>query len=190
MTSVMLTRLEKFTHDAQAAGNSWLFLEELGPLHERWHSVPRTARTVGFLLFHWHVVQDFKTLKLDKTMNARAYTEDDFGAGGQFDQADWKSHMGDVQDAADLDGLVRYSEAIESWHNEAHMVIGDATGAPMMQPRINIFYRPFWGLHFFINEKFTTQLGSYARGSKLPSKQPATVVQSVESQHRAYLKAI
>jgi hypothetical protein len=190
MASVVLSRLEKFTADAKAAGDSWLFLEELGPLHRRWHSIPRTARTVGFLLFHWHVVQDFKTLRLNRTMGAHADSLDDFSRGGKFEEAGWKSHMGDVADAEDLDGLLLYSEAIESWHNEAHMVIGEVTGAPMMKPRINIFYRPFWGLHLFINSKFDEQLRGYASKAKLTTKQPSSVVQSIESKHRKYVKSI
>lgn len=129
MSSVMLNRLLGFERDAKQAGDPWLFLEELGPLHAAWHSVPRTARTVGFLIFHWHAVQALKDLRLDRSLRVSPYSAEDFESG-PFKEVGWTSWMSDVPDAVDLDGLVAYSEAIEAWHNEAHMTIGDVTGAP------------------------------------------------------------
>ena len=41
-----------------------------------------------------------------------------------------------------------------------------------------------------INSKFDEQLRGYARRAKLTSKQPSSVVQGIESQHRKYVKSI
>jgi hypothetical protein len=58
--------------------------------------------------------------------------------------------------------LADFSDSIESWHNNAHMRIGMATGTPMMDPRQNIFFRPFWQLHLYIEGMFQTVLQQYA----------------------------
>jgi hypothetical protein len=57
--------------------------------------------------------------------------------------------------------LANFSDSIESWHNTAHMQIGMATGTPMMDPRQNIFFRPFWRLHLYIDGMFQTVLKQY-----------------------------
>jgi hypothetical protein len=57
--------------------------------------------------------------------------------------------------------LANFSDSIESWHNTAHMQIGMATGTPMMDPRQNIYFRPFWRLHLYIDGMFRTVLQQY-----------------------------
>ncbi len=42
----------------------------------------------------------------------------------------------------DIEFLATFSGEIDSWHNEAHMALRDATGTPMMDPVQNIFYLP------------------------------------------------
>lgn len=190
MTVSTLQRLQHFEDEARATNNPHRYLELLGPLHKAWHTVPATRRRVGLLLFHWHVIAHFQALKLDKTLAVKPYAVADFSRGGQFASDDWNSAMTGVPDATSLDGLVTISEAIESWHNEAHMEIGMATGAPMMDPAVNILYTPFWNLHFFINAQFEAQLTNYATAEKPTAKKAADVVAAIESQSHPYVGRI
>src|SRR5437879_765082 len=160
MANPTLSRLAGFAAAAKKQRNPHLYLQRLGPLHNQWHSVPATRRSVGFLLFHWHVVAYFNDLGLGKTMGVKPYKLADFQPGGQFDQADWATLSGNPAAAKSVANLEANSIAIERWHNEAHMVIGDATGAPMMDPSVNIFYSAFWDLHGFINARFEADLKS------------------------------
>jgi hypothetical protein len=141
------------------------------------------VRRVGFLLFHWHVVEHFKALHLDREMRIKADTEADFNRGGRFRGAHWSAMMRGVPDSVSIPDLVNYSRAIEGWHNEAHMVIGDVTGLDMMDPKVNVFFPEFWGLHFFINNRFEQQLRSYAKAEKLAKRTPGAVVSGIEDQH-------
>ena len=98
--------------------------------------------------------------------------------------------MGTVLPSRSLDDLALYSQQIEGWHGEAHMVIGDATGAPMMDPRINIFYTPFWNLHFFINARFEAELRSYAAAAHPAIDTPSDIVRHIEEQHHGQVRRI
>jgi hypothetical protein len=42
--------------------------------------------------------------------------------------------------------------------DEAHMVVGMASGVDLMNARTNVFLPQFWNLHFFINARFEKQL--------------------------------
>jgi hypothetical protein len=121
--------LESYEQRARDQGAPNEYLRQLAPLHNRWHGFSRGARPIGFLLFHWHLVQHFNGAGLEAAMGTTAYTVADFSAGDDFGQADWPAWMGNVADAADLQGLADYSLAIERWHNvEGHMVVGMVTG--------------------------------------------------------------
>ncbi len=98
-------------------------------------------------------------------MSVAPYTVNDFSPGGPFAEADWNASMQGVSPSQSLDDLVLYSQAIEGWHNEAYMSIGDVTGAPMMDPSVNIFYTAFWNLHSLINQRFEAELQSYAQAA-------------------------
>jgi hypothetical protein len=150
----------------QRATDRWApneYLRQLAPLHNRWHGFSRGARPIGFLLFHWHLIQHFKGSGLEQAMGTTPYTVADFSPGGDFADSDWLAWMGSAPDATDVRGLANYSLALERWHNvEGHMVVGMVTGRgeDMMNPLVNIFFPEFWRLHYFINERFEEQLSS------------------------------
>jgi hypothetical protein len=181
MQSATLDRLERFEKEARRARKPRLYLRLLSPLHYRWHT--QRVRRVGFLLFHWHVIEHFKALRLDREMKIETDTEADFKPGGRFKGAHWAAMMKGVPDSTSLPDLVSYSRAIEGWHNEAHMVIGEVTGLDMMDAKANVFFPEFWGLHFFINNHFEVQLRSYAKAQKLTRRTPPELVRGIENQH-------
>ena len=131
------------------------FLEGLSPIHAAWHQ--ETLRTYGFLLFHHRVVRYFNTIVVPAVQPAvTAFT------GAQLTAMDVQPFGGSTQGVDTLGGLATFSSGLESWHNTAHMRIGMATGAPMMDPSQNIFFRPFWQLHLYIDQFFQTVLQQYA----------------------------
>src|SRR5687767_8176074 len=60
-----------------------------------------------------------------------------------------------------VEDLIRYSRQLELCHYGWHMAIEERTRTPLMDPYVNIYYRAFWYLHFFINNEFEAQLNSY-----------------------------
>jgi hypothetical protein len=188
MHSVTLSQLQDFEDQATAQGDPQLYLRLLSPLHFLWHT--RSPRRVGFLLFHWHVIAHFKAAGLEAPMGVVADTVADFDAGGRFSAAGWTDVMGGVPDATGLGDLESYSRAIEGWHNEAHMVIGDATGLDMMDPRANVFFPEFWGLHYFINAQFDHQLASYAAAVHPQLVTTEQQVGHVEDEHPSTISSI
>lgn len=138
------------------ASNPSGFLEGLSDIHADWHD-PNTLRTYGFLLFHHRVVRYFNTIvNAQSSPPVAAFTANDLNGmnvqpfGGSLASIDTLIELADL------------SDSIESWHNNAHMRIGMATGTPMMDPRQNIFFQPFWRLHLYIEAMFQTTLQQYA----------------------------
>jgi hypothetical protein len=74
--------------------------------------------------------------------------------------------------ASDINSLANFSVGIESWHNDAHMAVGEAFGIEddMMNPRVNIYYREFWRLHYFINDRFLAELRRYDSSGTVTQK--------------------
>jgi hypothetical protein len=170
------------------------YLRQLAPLHRQWHGFSRGARPIGFLLFHWHLIEHFKGAGLEQQMQTRAYTVADFSTGS-FSGSDWPAWMGDVPDATDLQSLADYSLAIERWHNvEGHMTVGMVTGRgeDMMNPLVNILFPEFWRLHYFINDRFAEQLASYAESAHpdLGLADAAAIVDHIEETHHQALAFI
>jgi hypothetical protein len=183
MHSATLDRLDQYEREAKRRRKPRLYLRRLSPIHLRWHM--QRVRRVGFLLFHWHVIEHFTAVRLNRAMGVRANTKADFNPGGRFKAARWDASMRDVPDSATISDLVDYSRAIEGWHNEAHMVIGEVTGLDMMDARANVFFPEFWELHFFINARFEEQLALYAKSSGLRKRTAAAVVKRIEEEHPA-----
>jgi hypothetical protein len=187
MHSVTLNRLQQFEDQAKQQNNPQLYLQLLSPLHYQWHT---RSRRVGFLLFHWHVIEHFKAVGLEPLLHVHADTVADFSPGGRFAEGDWQQMMGGVTDSQSLTDLERYSRAIEGWHNEAHMVIGEVTGLDMMDPRANVFFTEFWNLHYFINARFEEQLAAYAAAVHPTLADAAARVAHVENEHPATITLI
>jgi hypothetical protein len=131
------------------------FLEGLSPIHDAWHT--QGARTYGFLLFHHRVVRYFNA-NVAPTVAPPIIAFDN----PAFEKMGVQAFEFDLSGTDTLAALATFSTTIEDWHNTAHMAIGMATGVPMMDPRQNIFFRPFWQLHFFIDDLFDTALAQYA----------------------------
>ena len=148
--------IDGYANDAIKQKAPLLFLQEFGPLHNRWHSTS-FRNNLGFLLFHWHVVTAFK--------KCHAYQ---IWSGGiqPFSTADW-TRFGWPYNllinvaAGNLDSLANFSTDIENWHNEAHMAVETATGEDMMNPVTNVLLRNFWRLHYFIDERFLEALAAF-----------------------------
>lgn len=136
------------------ASNPNGFLEQLSDIHNDWHS--ETLRTYGFLLFHHRVVRYFKTIvNTQRQTPIVAFTTDDFRS---MNVMPFNFNVASVDT---LNEMANFSSVLESWHNTAHGRIGSATGTPMMDPQQNIFFQPFWQLHFYIDDLFQTVLQQY-----------------------------
>jgi hypothetical protein len=130
------------------------FLEGLSEIHNDWHT--ENIRTYGFLLFHHRVVRYFNTIVNPALQQPiAAYTE----AG--LAQIGTQAFTGSLAGVDSLTELRSFSFAVESWHNTAHSQIAFATQTPLMDPRQNIFFRPFWQLHLYIEGMFQTVLEQY-----------------------------
>ena len=87
--------------------------------------------------------------------------------------------------------MAAFSTAIESWHNTAHGTLGAATGTPMHDPRQNIFFRPFWQLHLYIDGLFATVLRQY--GDRAHAGQfnvPIAITGHIEARHHGWVPRI
>ncbi len=129
------------------------FLEAFSPIHRDWHG---PERTYGFLLFHHRVVRYFKAIVLPQ-INPTVVPFTD----AEFEDMGINPFGGGPENVASLNDLQAFSTDIEGWHNGAHARIQVATGVPMMNPSENIFYRVFWQLHFFIDDRFKVGLEQY-----------------------------
>lgn len=160
------------------------FLEGLSDIHIDWHS--QNQRSYGFLLFHHRVVRYFQNIvnsQLDNPIVAFTATEfRDMGA---------QTFNGSTANVDTLGELASFSAALENWHNTAHMIIGNATQTPMMDPRQNIFFRPFWQLHFYIDNLFQTVLQQY--GNRAHPNQflnVSAVASHIEASHHSWVSRI
>ena len=131
------------------------FLEGLGDVHVEWHG--EVVRTYGFLLFHHRIVRSFNSI-VNPVLEqpAIAFTADDFSG---MDVPNFDENQ--VNGVNDLRGLATFSSVLESWHNTAHVRIGTATGAPMLDTRQNVLYYPFWRLHLYVESLFLRILSQY-----------------------------
>lgn len=167
------------------AGNPTGFLEGLSEIHADWHD-PNIPRTYGFLLFHHRVVRYFKAI-VGPAVNppVTAYTAADFKA------MNMQPFTGNLANVDTLAEMATASGAIEGWHGMAHMRIGVATQTPMMDPRQNIFFRPFWQLHFYIDDLFNAMLRQY-RNSAHPGQflTDAAIASHIESSHHGWVPRI
>lgn len=160
--TILENNLNTAAADARNSGNPLLFLNRLEPIHDNWHRRTFSARGLGFLSFHWFVIEAFKRARCPSLWagGIRPFRAVDFTNFG------WSYNVTARAQANDIDSLAGVSLAIESWHNDAHMAVGEAFGIAndMMNPRVNIYYREFWRLHYFINDKFLAQLRRYDSG--------------------------
>lgn len=167
-----------------SAGDPNDFLDGLSPIHNDWHSIP--PRTYGFLLFHARVVRYYQRI-VNSTLTPRvvAFTNAQFTAMGVT------PFSGATAGVDTLAELATFSGALESWHNNAHMRIGMATGAPMMDARVNIYYRPFWQLHLYIEALFQKVLKQYGAAAHPGQLVNATAVAShLEVSHHSWVPRI
>jgi len=183
----MVRNLQRIADGARRNRNPPRFLTRYSPIHVRWHS---SSRIPGFLLFHWHSVEHIKSLGLDTMLGVSPYGINDFRPGGDFADADWNDFMGGFAPSSSLDELVAYSNQLENWHNNAHMVIGDTLGVDLMNAATNVFLREFWNLHFFINQRFENELKSYAEANHSELTSASSIVQHIESLHHRYVSTI
>jgi hypothetical protein len=154
--SPTIRAITRYADDAIKQKDPLVFLQEFGPLHNRWHTTS-LRNNVGFLLFHWHVVTAFKRCHADKIWPGGVHA---------FSLADWKRFDWPFKPiakprAGNFDSLAGFSSAIENWHNEAHMAVQMATGEDLMNPSTNVLLRNFWRLHYFIDARFLEALAAF-----------------------------
>lgn len=169
---------------SSTAGQPNDFLDGLSPIHNDWHSVP--PRTYGFLLFHSRVVRYYQSIvNPTLTPHVVAFTAADFTG---MSVAPFTRPTSGVDTLAEL---ASFSGTLESWHNTAHMRIGMATGAPMMDARVNIYFRPFWQLHLYIDDLFKIILKQYATTAHTGQfLNPVAVAGHLESSHHSWVPRI
>ncbi len=194
MHNILISAVDSAAQTAKSRGNPQYFLQRLGGqngLHVIWH-FRGGRRSIGFLLFHWHLVEDFKSLRLNQSMGVRPLVKRDFKLRGKYysADADWDAHMEGLQPSKTLQELVRYSKRIEDWHNFAHESLMMISGQPLHDASVNIFYALFWDLHFFINNLFEKELRSFARSTHLEVSSPVKIVQKLETDHHDSLADI
>ena len=158
------------------------FLEGLSPIHDGWH---RLSRTYGFLLFHHRVVRYVKAIvNPNIAVPIVPFEDSDF------------VDMGGVEFApgalpTSLAELAAFSQSIESWHNTEHSVIGAATGVPMMDASQNVFFRPFWQLHFYIDDHFQAALNAYEAAVHAGMfLDPTAIAAHIEVGHHGWVRSI
>jgi len=114
------------------------YLSEFELIHDYWHS---TNRFLGFLSFHRTVIETLKIAMNDAGMNLP-------GPWTTSNPA-YDASIDNITDGED------FSLAVEMWHNRVH---NNSAYSEIMNPRTNIYTYRFWGLHMFIDKKFTDWL--------------------------------
>ena len=150
----------------------------------------QNIRDLGFLTFHWCVIYYFRVLGLHNILNVRPYSINDFSPGGIFFTGNsfCSNWMSSAVSSGNVNDLIRYSWQLELCHNDWHMAMEERTGAPLMDPYINIYYTAFWNLHFFLNNEFEAQLNQYRANTGNPAV--ATAYQALQDIERRYPGAI
>lgn len=148
--------INQYASDAIKQKDPLLFLQEFGPLHNRWHTTS-LRNNLGFLLFHWHVVTAFKKCHANQVWpgGVQPFTL------ANWNQFGWSYNLAANVIPGDFDSFSAFSFNLEGWHNEAHMAVQMATGENMMDPLTNIFLRNFWRLHYFIDNRFVEALAAF-----------------------------
>lgn len=119
------------------------FLNAMTTIHPWWHN--RGFGFIGFLTFHKEVI-----LACRRSLASVA--------AGDFFPAPL-ANMTPAYDTAQLDSindLNFFSRQIQAWHNDVHRSPQFPPG--FMDPTRNIFMRPFWQFHHFIDQKFDQAL--------------------------------
>jgi hypothetical protein len=158
------------------------FLEDLSDVHDDWHS--EFTRTYGFLLFHHRVVRYFQAI-----VNARLETEIAPYAADDLQDMSIQPFGADIGGVDNLAELAALSLATESWHNITHDRLATATGTPLLDARRNIFFRPFWQLHLYIDRLFVQALDQY--GDRAHTGQfvtPTAVASHIEVSHHGWVR--
>ena len=166
--SVLVDSLKTAANSARSQGNPLFFLNKLESIHANWHSRTFTARRLGFLIFHWQVIEFFKLARCPQLWSGgiRPFRSADFTNFGSSYPVTVRAKP------ADINSLANFSIAVETWHNDAHMAVGMAFNIEndMMNPSVNIYYREFWRLHYFINDKFLQELRRYDSAGSVTKK--------------------
>ena len=158
MATDFIAKLDKLVKDS--AGDWKTFIRTLGPVHAQWHVEHNQGiATLGFLLFHWELIERFKKAGADAGLGGlhgiQPFTEAQFSSFGRPYNVTVQVQAGSVT------SFETFSGDLEAWHNDAHMAVGMATHHNLMNPRTNVRRPEFWQLHYFINVKFEEQLHRY-----------------------------
>ncbi len=174
--SILETALDSAAKTSLDNNNPMLFLNGLEAIHTNWHRRRFDARGMGFLIFHWNVIERFRRCKGPTTWNGgvKSFRPADFTKFGASYTVTTHAREGD------LESVAAFSLEAERWHNDAHMAIGMEFGIEneMMDPAVNIYYREFWRLHYFINDRFVRELKKFDRAGAPPAK-----IRGIEENH-------
>lgn len=181
--SFLITALETARREALQSRDALRFLSRLESIHLGWHQTALAARSLGFLSFHWYVIDEFKRSKGPQLWpgGVRPFTRGDFRRFGWPYDVTLRARDGDFA------SLAGFSLAIERWHGQAHMAVGMAIGQEdeMMAPAQNIYLREFWRLHYFINGRLLPELRRYDKSGTARAK-----IERLATEHHAELGQI
>jgi hypothetical protein len=168
MATDFKAKLDQLVTDS--AGDWKTFIRKLGPIHGQWHQEHNGGiATLGFLLFHWELVQRFKSVGADTGLGGlhgiQPYTEAQFSAFGQ------PYNVTETVPRGNVNAFEVFSGDVEAWHNDAHMAVGMAVHHNLMNPRTNVRRPEFWRLHYFINDRFDEQLRKFGGPGATPKSQ-------------------
>ena len=111
-----------------------VFLKKLGPIHFSWHHQHNAGQAeIGFLLFHWELIQRFKKIGADAALGG--ITPFSLGDLTNFNSTYTVNVAVANQDIA---AFQDFSDELELWHGDAHMNIGMAIHKNLMNPRTNV----------------------------------------------------
>lgn len=174
--SMLESALESAAKASLDANSPMVFLNGLESIHANWHRRRFATRGLGFLIFHWEVLEAFRRCLGPSiwSRGVKSFRPSDFTKFG------WSYNVTSRASKDNLQSLANFSLAIETWHNEAHMAIGMAFDIEdeMMDPTVNIYYREFWRLHYFINDRFLREIRRYDSVGSVAAK-----IERIERDH-------
>lgn len=186
MHSFALTQIQDITNQAMRQNGTarpQTFLRLLGPIHDRWHKT--SARRIGFLLFHWHVIESFKKVGGPQFLGGiMPFSLNDFRSMRVPYDVNVPISNGNIAQ------LIDFSDRIERWHGDAHMAIETKYNVPMMNPLVNIQYPQFWRLHYFINSMFIGALKQYFGARSSTPTQVSNWINTIEQTNHTSVPSI
>src|SRR6266446_4958576 len=129
-----ITFVEKLDGISTPGTTPKVFFKKLGPIHFSWHHQHNAGQVeIGFLLFHWELIQRFKKVGADAALGG--ITPFALAELANFNSA---YNVNVAVGKQDTTALEDFSSELEAWHNDAHMNIGMAIHKNLMNAHTNV----------------------------------------------------